>query len=383
MDQHAGPYPAAAGRRHPNDIANTPPDEQSDTNNYPQELLASSAAPYLDGTAYHCYYGDPSAMTALHTQFPTKEIFFTECSGSRSSDPSQTFSDTLKFDARTLEIGATRNWANSVVNWNLALDPSGGPHLGGCDTCTGVLTIAPDGTVTRNAEYYALGHLSRFVRPGALHIASTSFGTPSWNGQITDVAFRNPDGSQVLVAHNENDNPQSFSVSENGQSFDYTLPGGALATFVWRTAPSPAPSERALDPTGWTATANPVGPNEPCCSGDVASNAVDDDAATRWSTGTGQAPGQYLQVDLGGPQRLDRFVLDTGASNGDYPRTYAVATSADGTQWTDAGSGSGTGQLTSVSLDGSPVRYVRVTLTSSSGSWWSVADVRAYTPTSQ
>ncbi|MGH3121662.1 MAG: hypothetical protein ACRDND_11655 [Streptosporangiaceae bacterium] len=39
---------------------------------------------------------------------------------------------------------------------------------------------------------------------------------------------------------------------------------------------------------------------------------------------------------------------------------------------------SGSGQITTISLDGRPVRYVRVTLAASSGSWWSVADVRAY-----
>jgi glucosylceramidase len=79
---------------------------------------------------------------------------------------------------------------------------------------------------------------------------------------------------------------------------------------------------------------------------------------------------------------VSRFVLDTGASTGDYPRAYTVTTSTDGTHWTDAGSGTGTGQLTSVALNGSPVRYVRVTLTNSTGSWWSVADVRAYLPRS-
>jgi glucosylceramidase len=133
-----------------------------------------------------------------------------ECSGSHgpTDPPAQIFSDTLKFDARTLEVGVTRNWARSVDNWNLALDPSGGPHLGGCGTCTGVITVGPGQTVARNAEYYALGHLSRFVRPGAVRIGSTSFGTTGWNGQITDVAFRNPDGTTVLVAHNENDSPR-------------------------------------------------------------------------------------------------------------------------------------------------------------------------------
>ena len=370
---------------HPNDVASSPPDETADSNDYPQEILASSASKWVVGTAYHCYYGDPSAMTALHNEYPNKDIYFTECSGSESADPTSTFSDTLKFDARDLEIGATRNWAKSVVNWNVALDPSGGPHVGGCGTCTGILTIAADGTVTPDAEYYALGHLSRFVQPGAVRIASTSFGTVGWNGQIMDVAFRNPDGSTVLVAHNENDNPQAFSVSENGQSFDYTLPGGALATFVWPSAPRPTTGLKDLKdlkdiaPTGWTATGSPSGPTDPCCSGDVVANAVDDDASTRYSSGASQTPGQYVQVDLGKAQRLTQVVFDTGASTGDYARGYAATVSRDGVHWTTAvADGVGTGQLTTIPLDGHAVRYVRLTLTTASGSWWSIADVRAY-----
>ena len=41
-----------------------------------------------------------------------------------------------------------------------------------------------------------------------------------------DVAFRDPDGSTVLVAHNENDNPSTFAVREGDQAFTYTLPLG-------------------------------------------------------------------------------------------------------------------------------------------------------------
>jgi glucosylceramidase len=364
---------------HPNDIASTPPDETADINHYPQQVLLSPAARWVSGVSFHCYYGDPSAMTALHAQFPDVGIYQTECSGSQSSNPANTFSDTLKWHARNLEIGSTRNWSQTVVNWNVALDPSGGPHVGGCSTCTGILTVGPGDTVTPNAEFYALGHLSRFVQPGAVRIASTSFGTTGWNGQIMDVAFVNPDGSTVLVAHNENDNPQSFAVSENGQSFAYTLPGDSLATFVWARPPGPAPRLRALDPSPWQATAVPPGPADPCCTGDVAAHAVDDDASTRYSTGASQAPGQYLQVDLGRPEPLARLVLDTGASTGDYPAGYSVTDSRDGTNWSaPVATGAGSGQLTSIRLDGRPVRYVRVTLTTASGSWWSVADVRAY-----
>ena len=247
---------------HPNDIASTPPDETSDINDYPQELLSSPAAKWISGVSYHCYYGDPSAMTALRQQFPGTDIYQTECSGSQSGDPANTFSDTLKWHARNLELGSTRNWSKTVVNWNLALDPSGGPHVGGCGTCTGIVTVGPGDTVTPDAEYYALGHLSRFVQPGAVRIASTSFGTTGWNGQIMDVAFVNPNGSTVLVAHNENDNPQSFSVSENGQSFDYTLPGASLATFVWAAGSRATGMSRAP----WGRAGRAAGTNRCTCA---------------------------------------------------------------------------------------------------------------------
>lgn len=364
---------------HPNDIANTPPDETSDIDHYPQNVLSSPAARWVYGVAYHCYFGDPSAMTALHNEFPSKAIYFTECSGSQSADPSNTFSDTLKWHTRNLVIGTTRNWAETVINWNLALDPAGGPHVGGCGTCTGIITVGPGDTVTDNAEYYTLGHLARFVMPGAVRIASTSFGTTGWNGQVMDVAFRNPNGSTVLVAHNENDNPQTFAVREGNQSFTYTLPGGALASFTWRHEPQGSHQFRQIDPRGWTATADPNGPTDPCCTGDVAANAVDGDASTRYSTGAGQTSGQYLQVDFGRAIPARQVVFDTGASIGDYPRGYTVATSSDGNRWRAVvPPTAGTGQLTTISLTGAPIRYVRITLTAAAPNWWSVADVRAY-----
>ena len=359
---------------HPNNVAGTPSDELMDINDYPQQLLNSPAAQWITGIAEHCYYGDPSAMTTLHDEYPDKAIYETECSGSQSADPANTFSDTLKWDARNLEIGSTRNWSSTVVNWDLALNPQGGPHVGGCGTCTGIVTVGPGGTVTNDAEYYALGQLSRFVQPGAVRIGSTSFGTTDWNGQVEDVAFINPDGSTVLVAHNENDNAQAFAAQEGDQRFTYTLPGDSIATFVWHgdlAGPHPL---RQVAPTGWTATASPA-----TTGSDAVADAVDADASTRYSTDTGQASGQYLQVDFGKQIPARQVVFDTGASTGDYPRGYTVEVSADGTNWTTTvAAGTGTGQFTTVPLDGTPIRYVRMTLTGSSGSWWSIADVRAY-----
>jgi glucosylceramidase len=280
------------------------------------------------------------------------------------------FSDTLKWHARNLVLGVTRNWGRTVINWNLALDPTGGPHNGGCDTCTGVLTVGPGNAVSENAEYFTLGHLARFVRPGAVRIASTSFGTTGWNGQIMDAAFRNPDGSTALVVHNENDDPRTFAVAQGGASFTYTLPGGALATFTWAAGAAPDDGLALLDFHGMTATAT-------ASPGD-AGKAVDDDATTRWSTGTAQQPGQALQVDLGRTRTIRRVVLDTGADRGDFPRGYTLATSTDGEHWSDGRSGAGADQLTTIDLPPTQARFVRITQTATAPQWWSVADLRIY-----
>jgi glucosylceramidase len=356
---------------HPGDIATTPPGEDPETD-YPYEVLDSPAAKWVAGTAYHCYFGDPSAQTALHDAHPDKGIWFTECSGSHgpTDPPAKFFRDTLTFHARNITIGTTRNWAKTAITWNIALDAAGGPHNGGCDTCTGLLTLEADGTVSTNAEYYTIGHLSKFVRPGAVRIASTSFGTTGWNGQIMDVAFRNPDGSTALVVHNENDDPRTFAVSVGGRSFDYTLPGGALATFTW-------PRSRQLDDgfdllplRGASATAVPTG--------ETPQGAVDDDASTRWSTDAAQTPGQQLQVDLGDRETFRRVVLDTGASTGDFPRSWTLQVSNDASGWRTLAGGTGTGQLTTIDVPRTHARYLRVVSTGSADSWWSVADLRLY-----
>ena len=316
-------------------------------------------------------------MTALHNQFPRRTSTSPSArAASRRTRPTR--SPTRSSWTPAPGIGVTRNWAKSVVNWNLALDPRGGPHTGGCGTCTGVLTIAPTARSPANAEYYTLGHLTRFVQPGAVRIASTSFGTTGWNGQIMDVAFRNPDGSTVLVAHNENDNPQSFSVREGGRSFDYTLPGGALATFVWngRIALGPAAARPdRLDRDRRTRPARPTLAAPAMCGERDRRRRL----STRYSSGTGPDAGP---VPAGRPRpasALRQVVFDTGASTGDYPRGYAVTAPTASTGRPRSRTESVTGQFATADLRGGPIRYVRITLTTAApDNWWSVADVRAY-----
>jgi glucosylceramidase len=93
-----------------------------------------------------------------------------------------------------------------------------------------VVTIdSTTGAVTRNVEYYVLAHASRFARPGAHRIDSTS----GIKGLAT-VAFENTDGSVALIVLNDARRQRRFSVHSAKAAFDYSLPAGAVATFVWK-----------------------------------------------------------------------------------------------------------------------------------------------------
>jgi glucosylceramidase len=210
----------------------TPPlildwDHNWDKPESPLEVLADTeAARFIAGVAWHCYNGNVQAQTKVHAAHPDKDAYFTECSGGEW-DPD--FGSSLRWFTRELIIGATRGWARGVVLWNLALDEKHGPHAGGCGDCRGVVTIdSANGTVTRNVEYYVLAHASRFVRPGAQRIESTSFAKG-----LETVAFQNTDGSLALIVLNDARRQQKLSVRSGNASFDYALPAGAVATFTW------------------------------------------------------------------------------------------------------------------------------------------------------
>ena len=69
------------------------------------------------------------------------------------------FGANLMWDMENLVVGAPRNWARTVIKWNLALDEKNGPKIaGGADNCRGVVTIRQDKfEITREVEYYGLG----------------------------------------------------------------------------------------------------------------------------------------------------------------------------------------------------------------------------------
>ncbi|MEV7671647.1 RICIN domain-containing protein [Streptomyces sp. NPDC007872] len=251
-------------------------DHNWDHPNYPLEVFGSTQGiQRVIGAAFHCYGGQPSAQQQVVNA--GKRVFFTECSGTDSANPATTFADTLRWHAENLVVQNMRNGGETVVNWNLALDRNGGPHQGHCaDRCNGVVEIA-NGDVTRNAEYYVLGHVTKFVKPGATRIGSTSQGA----GGVQNVAFQNPDGSFAAYVVNTASSDRRFSLTEGGKSLAYTLPAGAVATVVWTGGGTPG---APIDPAAWYRVA---GAHSGACLDAADWGTADGTALQQWSCGTG------------------------------------------------------------------------------------------------
>lgn len=200
-------------------------DHNADRPDYPITILNDpEAKKYVDGSAFHLYGGQISALSKVHEAHPDKHLYFTE---QWVGGPGN-FPDDLKWHVGTLIIGATRNWSKTVLEWNLAADPQYRPFTpdGGCKNCLGALTLDQD--VNRNVAYYIIGHASKFVPPGSVRIASNE------DDQIQNVAFKTPAGKLVLITMNNTATPQTFNIQYKGKTVTTTLASGSAGTYVWK-----------------------------------------------------------------------------------------------------------------------------------------------------
>ena len=200
-------------------------DHNADKPEYPISILNDpEAKKYIDGSAFHMYGGKIDALSKVHDAHPDKNLYFTEqWIGAPGS-----FTGDIPWHIETLIIGATRNWAKTVLEWNLASDPEYKPYTdrGGCKTCLGAVTIAADQFI-RNPAYYIIAHAAKFVRPGSVRIGS------NMADHLPNVAFRTTDGKTVWIVLNTAADSQTVDFIYKNSKGSITLSAGAVATIVW------------------------------------------------------------------------------------------------------------------------------------------------------
>ncbi len=200
-------------------------DHNCDKPEYPIAILNDAAAKsFVNGSAFHLYAGDISALSTVRTAHPDKALYFTE----QYTPSNGNFGGDLKWHLKNVIIGSMRNWSRNALEWNLANNSTFGPHTpGGCNVCKGAITIESSSLFTRNVGYYIIAHASKFAPPGSVRISSTTA------GNLNNVAFKTPAGKRVLIVENDGSTSVIFNIKYNGKWVVSSLEGGSVATYIW------------------------------------------------------------------------------------------------------------------------------------------------------
>jgi O-glycosyl hydrolase len=112
-----------------------------------------------------------------------------------------------------------------------------------CRGCQGLLVIDPrTGRLTYRADYFWLEDYGHFLREGARRIYALRLGRFDRKGRgdatlgMHDVAFVNPDGSDVVIVYNNSDAVRQIELRWHSMSLIRTVPAGWAESISWRAS---------------------------------------------------------------------------------------------------------------------------------------------------
>ena len=191
-----------------------------------------AAAKYVWGIGFHWYEtwtGGPMLfgnVRLVHEAFPQKNLLFTEgCREKFNFDSLSNWSLGEKYGYSM--INDFNDGAAGWTDWNILLDEHGGPNHVGNFCFAPVHADTRKGTLIYTNAYYYIGHFSKFVRPGARCVA-----TSSNRVALQTTAFVNKDGSVVVIVMNTSDQPMSYRLILGGQSAEAKSLPHSIATLI-------------------------------------------------------------------------------------------------------------------------------------------------------
>jgi glucosylceramidase len=190
------------------------------------------AAKYIWGFGFHWYETWTGSdmqfdnLKKVAESFPDKNLVFTE--GCQE-----------KFEWNRLDdwkLG--EKYGYSIINdfnsgtvawtdWNILLDEKGGPNHANNFCFAPVHADTRTGKLVYTNAYYYIGHFSKFIKPGAKRIISSSN-----RDKLQTTAFKNTDGSIALVVMNTTDEKIAYKVWMKGQAAPTTALPHSIATII-------------------------------------------------------------------------------------------------------------------------------------------------------
>jgi len=202
-----------------------------------QVLRNATARTFVKAVGVHCYTGSEEQIREyvqmLYDNDSTIEVFMTECTAITTY---RNVESNIAWSVKRMYTEAYNRYAVGTTYWNMALDPSGSVHNGGCGNCTGlisvVITANPTYSHTVEADGYLTGHFNRTTTLGSVRIQAAST-----NQTVRVVAFHNPDGVISIVVHNEG-SAKTVTVVWRDSRFRINLYANSLTTVSFDSTPS-------------------------------------------------------------------------------------------------------------------------------------------------
>ncbi|WKY03690.1 hypothetical protein Q1695_005001 [Nippostrongylus brasiliensis] len=192
------------------------------------------AAQYVDGIGVHWYLNfltPPSVLATTHKRHPTKFILATEaCTGSAVVH-GPILGDWYRGEEYAADIITNlNNFVAGWTDWNMCLDLKGGPTWVGNYVDSPVIVNAAADEFYKQPMFYAMGHFSKFFKPGSVRISTTVAG-PS-QVLAAAVAFK---GRTAMTLLNRLSSATTVSVNDvaTGRHLDISMEPNSIVTLLW------------------------------------------------------------------------------------------------------------------------------------------------------
>ncbi|MCX6224078.1 MAG: glycoside hydrolase family 30 protein [Bacteroidia bacterium] len=124
-------------------------------------------------------------------------------------------------------INDFNNGAVAWTDWNLLLDETGGPNHVNNFCFAPIHAKTQEGTLHYMNSFYYIGHFSKFIRPGARRVVSSSS-----RAQLLTTAFLNPSGKLAVVVMNETSEKLPYRMYIGGQAVETISLPHSIQTLV-------------------------------------------------------------------------------------------------------------------------------------------------------
>lgn len=189
------------------------------------EVADEETLPLITGAAFHWYSGDHfDALRLVRREYPKLELLFSEGCIEYDRFSAENQLQSARIYGHDM-IGNFNAGMNTFIDWNIALDESGGPNHAKNYCDAPILCNTRAGTFEKRLSYYYIWHFSHFIKTGARQVGSTRFG-----GEVDAAAFQNPGGAIVVVLLNTTSARRDVFLRISGSVIETPLAPDSICT---------------------------------------------------------------------------------------------------------------------------------------------------------